>query len=90
MSAVYLAQQSNFGAAIDYIIQDVNLPGCEQSYEPGWETTPEHTIHILSTSLFGMGIVATSQSTDVSGSCALGSLYILNTRLLENKNQDLQ
>jgi len=54
--------------------------------------TPECTIRILPTSLSPNAIVPTASGlvTEESTIRVSGPLYVVNTRLLESKNQELQ
>jgi len=78
-SGVYQAHELNPGEVIDRILLHIARQDFEQSYEPGWETTPERTIHILPTSLHPNTIVATGLVTEESSTCASGPVYVVNT-----------
>jgi len=56
---VYHAHELNPSEAIACILLHIAQRDCEQSYEPKWETTPNHTIHLVPTSLYPNAIVPT-------------------------------
>jgi len=87
---VYHAHELNPGEAIDRILLHIGRPDFEHSYEPGCEMTPERTIRILPTSLYPNAMVPSGLVTEESTIRVSGHLYVVNTRLLESKNQDLQ
>jgi len=75
---------------IDRILLHIARPDCEQSYEPWWEMTPKHTIHILPMILYPNPIVLTGHVTEELSTHVLGPVYVVNTWPLEHKNRDLQ
>ena len=63
----------------DRILLHVDRSDFEQSYEPGWELTPEGTIGMLITSLYPNPIVPNRLVTEELSTRAPSPVHVVNT-----------